>query len=420
LKRKVVIIGGGVIGLNCAYYLSEAGHHVTVIDRHHPAGNLNCSTGNAGMIVPSHFVPLAAPGIIGQGIRWLLNPRSPFYIKPAFDLNMFYWLYKFWRSANKTHVTLSSPAIKSINTLGLSLYRELYESKKFDFFFREQGLLLICKTEKNLEEEVHTAKEATILGLETKVLDKEGLKQLEPDIRINATGGVWYPGDAHISPMAFIENLYAYLYKKENISFYSYAAVKEITKNNHAIVSVILEDDTELKGDEFILAAGSLSGELVKQLGIRLPLLGGKGYSLTVDQQMEKLKTPSILCEARVAVTPWDNRIRFGGTMELGGEEHTVNALRVEGIVNSIRDYFPEYDLAPFKNVTPWSGLRPCPPDGLPYIGRFKKTPNLIAATGHSMMGLSLAPATGHVVNSIVNGNPTAVDIGLFTPDRFD
>jgi len=420
LRRNIIVIGGGIIGLNCAYYLSEEGHHVTVIDRHHPTGSLNCSAGNAGMIVPSHFVPLATPGIIGQGLKWLLNPRSPFYIRPKLDMDMFYWLYKFWRSANEEHVTRSSPAIKAINTLGLDLYKEMHQSKKFDFFFREQGLLLLCKTEKFLEEEMHLTKKANQLGLETKILGQEGLRQLEPGIKMDVAGGVLYPGDAHLSPMAFIENLYGYLSKKENVEFHSNTEIKEIKKTNKVISSVILQDNKELKADEFILAAGSFSGDLAKQLNIKLPILGGKGYSLTIDQQKEKLKTPSILCEARVAVTPWENRIRFGGTMELGGIEHQVNPLRIEGIINSINTYFPNYDISVFKNITPWSGLRPCPPDGLPYIGRFKKIQNLISATGHSMMGLSLAPATGKIVNALVKGDTPEIDIRLFAPDRFN
>lgn len=419
MKKEIVIIGGGIIGLNCAFYLSEEGHHVTVIDKHHPIKNMNCSIGNAGMIVPSHFVPLAAPGIIGQGIRWLTNPRSPFYIRPQFDLDMIKWLIKFWQAANEKHVVRSSPSLKSLNSLSLALYKELKESQKFDFFFKEKGLLLLCNTEKMLEEEIHLSKTANLLGLETVTLDKAGLKALEPAIEMSVAGGVLYTGDAHISPNTFITNMFDYLEKKGNVKFIFEAEIAQITKEKRIIRSVITKDGQEVKADEFVLAAGSFSGTLAKQLHIKLPMLGGKGYSLTIKQQHEKLATPSILCEAKVAVTPWEDTIRFGGTMELGGEEYKINPLRIEGIVNSINNYFPNYDCAPFEEVTPWSGLRPCPPDGLPYIGRFKDTQNLIAATGHSMMGVSLAPATGKIVNSIVNEEKPSIEIQLFAPDRF-
>lgn len=420
MQKHVVIIGGGIIGLNCAFYLSEEGHQVTVIDKYHPADNLNCSVGNMGMIVPSHFVPLAAPGIISQGLKWLLNPRSPFYIRPKVSWSMLSWMIKFWKSANEQHVMRSGPGIKNYNSLSLDLFRQLSESKKFNFFFKEDGLLLLCKTEKFLEEEIHLTKTAGQLGLKTEIFDKEKLKQLEPDMKLDVEGGVLYTGDAHISPGDFVLNMFNYLKTKKNVHFVLNSEIKRIEKKGKAISALHTQDGKEIKGDEFVLAAGSFSGNLVKQLGIKLPMMGGKGYSLTVAQQQQRLKTPSILCEARVAVTPWDNTIRFGGTMELGGKEHHTNPLRIEGIIGSVNRYFPEYDCAMLQKAKPWSGLRPCPPDGLPYLGRFKETHNLIAATGHSMMGLSLAPATGKIVNSIVNEQKPDIDISIFTPERFN
>ena len=161
MKKHIVIIGGGIIGLNCAFYLFEEGYKVTVIDKNHPTDNLNCSTGNTGMIVPSHFVPLASPGIIGKGLSWLLNPRSPFYIRPQMNLEMISWIIKFWKSANEKHVLKSSPNIKAINSLSLELFKELSRNKNFDFFFKQKGMLLLCKTEKVLEEEIHLS--ATVL-----------------------------------------------------------------------------------------------------------------------------------------------------------------------------------------------------------------------------------------------------------------
>lgn len=344
MKKHIVIIGGGIIGLNCAFYLFEEGYKVTVIDKNHPTDNLNCSTGNTGMIVPSHFVPLASPGIIGKGLSWLLNPRSPFYIRPQMNLEMISWIIKFWKSANEKHVLKSSPNIKAINSLSLELFKELSRNKNFDFFFKQKGMLLLCKTEKVLEEEIHLSATANKLGLETITLNKDELKELEPEIEMDVSGGVLYPGDAHISPNAFIENMFNYLKAKENVRFILNEEIVEIVKEKKVIKSVIIKSGEEIVADEFVLAAGSFSGTLVKKLNIQLPMLGGKGYSLTIKQQKEKLSTPSILCEARVAVTPWDDIIRFGGTMELGGVEHKINPLRIEGIVNSIPNYFPKYD----------------------------------------------------------------------------
>jgi D-amino-acid dehydrogenase len=419
MSKHIVIIGGGIIGLTSAYYLAKDGHQITLIDKNHPVDNLNCSIGNMGMIVPSHFVPLASPGIISQGLKWMLNPRSPFYIKPKINKDLIFWLLKFWKSANEAHVKNTSPGIKEYNSLSLDLYEQISADDLFKFFFRKDGLLLLCKTEKNLEEEIHLTKTANALGLTTAVLNSADLKTLEPNITIDVSGGVLYPGDAHLSPHDFINGLYQYLKSNDRVEFVCNNAVKQIEKKSNQITAILTQSGKKITGDEFILAAGSFSGNLAKLLSLKLPMLSGKGYSLTLNQQKEKLKTPSILCEARVAVTPWDNLIRFGGTMELGGEEYITNPLRIEGIIQSIKKYFPKYDTAPLTKVEPWSGLRPCPPDGLPYLGRFKKYTNLIAATGHSMMGLSLAPATGKLVSNIVNEEKTAIDILQFNPDRF-
>ncbi len=420
MSKKIVILGAGIIGLCSAYYLAEEGHDVLVVDRNDPASDLNCSTGNAGMIVPSHFVPLASPGIIGQGLRWMFNARSPFYIRPQANTELLAWLIKFWKSANAAHVQKSAPALKEYNSYSLDLYRQIAVENKFDFLFRKQGLLLLCKTEKFLEEEVHGAETARNLGLTTRIMNKEDLKTLEPEIDMDVAGGVLYPGDAHLSPNMFVGALYAYLQKKDNVSFRIHCEVNNLRIARGKIDTLICANGEEIKGDEFVLAAGSWSGKIGKKMGLNMPMLSGKGYSMTIPQQEQRLVTPSIFCEARVAITPIGNQIRFGGTMELGGEEYKINPLRLEGIINSINRYFPKFNVEPLKQVIPWSGLRPCSPDGLPYLGRTRKLNNLVAATGHAMMGLSLAPATGQIVTDIIAGRKPRVGIDLYSPDRFN
>ena len=420
MKKNIVILGGGVIGLCSAHYLSEVGHHVTVIDKDDPLDGLNCSMGNQGMIVPSHFVPLATPGIIRQGLMWLMNPRSPFYIRPRISVELVSWLYRFYKSSNQKHVDQASPAIKAINSYSLELFRKLDEHSELDFAFEQRGLLLICKNRKTFEEEIEMTHVARKMGLYTLILDQAGLRRQESEMVISAAGAVLYPGDAHLSPAKFVNSLFDHLKKKPNVRFITGSAIERFTMEGKKIYSVQMEKGEIVQGDEFVLAAGSASAQLVKKLDLSLPMESGKGYSLTVKQQLQKLKTPSILCEARVAITPLVNdEIRFGGTLELGGKEYKINKRRLEGIIQSVKAYFPEYNTIPLEETEPWSGLRPCPPDGLPYIGRFKQIPNLIAATGHSMMGLSLAPATGKIVADLVEDNAPAVDISEFSPDRF-
>lgn len=419
MKKQVVIIGSGVIGLFCAYYLSEEGHDVIILDKDSEGSESNCSARNAGMIVPSHFIPMASPGIISQGIRWMFNSESPFYIRPQVNRSLLYWLMKFWMASTKNHVNRSSPALLDYNSYSLRLYRELSEKKEFDFKFRQDGLLMICKTEKGLHEEATTAETAKRLGLITEIMDSKRLREYEPGIRIDAAGAVLFPGDAHLHPTFLLNGLKGFLRNKTNVSFVLNTQVKELRRDKEKITAVITSSGGTIPGEEFVLAAGALSPSLCRASGLHLPIIPGKGYSLTVNKQGQHLRTPSILCEARVAVTPFENEIRFGGTMELGSADDRINPLRVDGIINSAKRYFPLFDKQELKKASPWSGLRPCTPDGLPYLGRFLKYNNLVAATGHSMMGLSLAPATGKIVSDIISQKAPSMGLGLFSPDRY-
>jgi D-amino-acid dehydrogenase len=175
----------------------------------------------------------------------------------------------------------------------------------------------------------------------------------------------------------------------------------------------------EFSFDKMIIACGSWSGEVAKKLNLNLPMQAGKGYSFTLPNVAKNIRIPSILLEGRVAVTPMGNSLRFGGTMEISGIDHSINMKRVNGIVNTANDFYPEMKLQSPAVDKIWHGLRPCSPDGLPYLGRSKKYDNLILATGHSMLGVSLGPGTGKLISEIVDDKKTMVDLSLFDPDRY-
>ena len=175
----------------------------------------------------------------------------------------------------------------------------------------------------------------------------------------------------------------------------------------------------EFAADEFILCGGSWSPVLARELGLKIPIQAGKGYSLTLTQPRELPQLCSIFTEARVAVTPMGASLRFGGTMEIAGLNEDINPVRVQGIIKSVPKYFPKFTPEDFDGIQPWRGLRPCSPDGLPYLGRTAKFSNLILATGHAMMGMSLSPITGQLVSEIVSGEKPSFDLNLLSPDRF-
>ncbi|MCU0356965.1 MAG: FAD-dependent oxidoreductase [Cyclobacteriaceae bacterium] len=412
---NIGIIGGGIIGLSSAYYLMKAGHRVTVINQ--SDGHESCSTGNAGMIVPSHIIPLASPGMISKGIRWMFNSTSPFYVRPRLSGDLIKWGWEFYRHANKRHVDRTAPALRDISLLSKAMYQELSRALPFDFGYHERGLLMLYQTKETEHEEVEGAAYANKLGIEARVLSSKEVQELEPDVRVTARGGVYYPGDAHITPQVLMHRLMPYL-QQQGVNFMPSTSVTDFRVENGKIKTVITSRG-ELDFDEVVLATGSWSGVMTSKLGISLPMQAGKGYSFTLQNVEKNSRIPSIFLEARVAVTPMGNTLRFGGTMEITGIDHTINMNRVRGIVEAIPTYYPEMKVDMPKKEQIWHGLRPCSPDGLPYIGRSSTISNLVFATGHAMMGLSLGPGTGKLVSEIINQEKTSIDIKPFNPERF-
>lgn len=413
---KAIIIGGGVIGLFSAYYLHKSGWEVEVLDK----GDLtdNCSYGNAGMITPSHFVPLAAPGMVEQGIRWMFNSKSPFYVRPSVNPELLGWGLKFMKSATKKHVDRSAGALRDISLLSKTLYKEFEQETKLEFGMEDKGILMLFKTPKMVEEERHLAAEATNLGLDAQYLSPEECQKLQPGVELDIAGAVHYHCDAHLYPNKLMKLLVKYL-EDEGVKIHRNIGVDQINNDGGKITSV-KSGDKEFKGDAYVLAGGSWSPAIARLVGLHIPLMPGKGYSFMVPQDENKrMIIPSILCEAKVAVTPMNGSVRFGGTMEVGKIDSKVNMNRVRGIVESVPKYFPDFKLAVPAEKDIWYGFRPVSPDGMPYIGLTNKYKNLAVATGHAMIGLSLGPATGKLICEALNGTSTSVDVKPYAIERF-
>jgi D-amino-acid dehydrogenase len=414
-KGEVIIIGAGIIGLCTAYYLHQEGFKVTLLEQ----GDLlnNCSSGNAGMIVPSHFVPLAAPGMISKGIKWMFDSKSPFYVKPSLDFKLLSWGMKFWKYSNAGHVERSAIPLRDLHLQSKALYENLSNDPKLNFGFTKKGILMLYKSEAVGEEEIHLAKKAKQLGLDVEILNKAETQELEPNTRLDVAGAVHYRCDAHLTPAVLVQQLINFL-KENKIEIVTNCKVKDFKVLNGKITE-IYTDLAAYHPDEVVMTGGAWLPELAHKAGLKIPVMPGKGYSFMVAQQQEIIH-PSLLLEARVAVTPMENKIRFGGTMEIAPINHQINSNRVEGIVNAISKYYPDYqvEMPDLKDV--WYGFRPCSPDGLPYIGRSHKIQNLTVAGGHGMMGVSLAPITGKLVAELINNEKSSLNISMYRPDRFD
>ncbi|HEY8929488.1 MAG TPA: FAD-dependent oxidoreductase [Mucilaginibacter sp.] len=412
---KAIIIGGGVIGLFSAYYLHKSGWEVDILDR----GDMsdNCSYGNAGMVTPSHFVPLAAPGMIEQGIRWMFDSKSPFYVKPSLNRELIGWGLKFMKSATKKHVERSAGGLRDISLYSSKLYHEFEKDSGIDFGLEDKGILMLFKSEKVKEEELHLIEHATNLGLDAQYLNPDETRKLQPEIELDILGSVHYRCDSHMSPNKLMTSLIKYL-ETAGVRIHRNTEVTGIKHDSNKIASVTAGGQ-EFTGDAYLVAGGSWSPGIAKLAGLNIPLMPGKGYSFMVNDPVKPMTIPSILCEARVAITPMNGGIRFGGTMEIGKINKQVNMNRVRGIVESVPKYLPQFNLPLPAEKDVWYGFRPCSPDGLPYIGLSNKYKNLGIATGHAMIGLGLAPATGKLMADAFNGDKTAIDAGMFDANRY-
>ncbi len=413
MSKKVVIIGGGIMGVCSAYFLNKEGHEVTIIDKS------NFSSGasyvNAGYITPSHIISLAAPGIITKGLKWMFNPASPFYVKPRLDKDFLQWAWAFKRSATKKKVAQSIPVIKDINILSRELYIAMKSSGDLDFHYEHKGLLMAYKHDKAGEQEWEVGKKAIELGLKVENLTAKEVEALEPRANLNIKGAVYFHSDAHMTPGGFMKNMLSYL-RENGVAILAEEEVKDIIISNNSIKKVVTTKQ-EISADEFVMAAGSWSPIISKKLGIKMLLQPGKGYRINVAQKTN-ITIPAVLLEAKVAVTPMDGFTRFSGTMEIDKINHKINPIRVNAIANSASKYYHGLQISTQDKEAAQCGLRPVTPDGLPYIGKTSQYNNLTFATGHAMMGWSLGPATGKLVSEIVSDKKASLDLSPFHVQR--
>jgi len=412
--KKVVVIGGGVIGLCSAYYLIKEGHDVTVVDQ--STMDYGASYVNAGYLTPSHIIPIAAPGVVKQGIKWMFNSKSPLYIKPSLNPAFLSWAWAFNSSCSEVNVNRSIRAIKDINLLSADLFSDIKASEGFGFQLENKGLLMLCQTEEMLNEELHIAKIAREEGLDVTEISREDIANLQPEVKINSQGGLHYKCDSHTTPHEFMREMYVWLEEK-GVRFYKNEKVTDLRISGEGLIESVITQNHELVAEEFVLAAGSWSHFLSKKLGVKIRLQAGKGYRINKDEYTG-ITIPAILAEAKVAVTPMNGFTRFAGTMEIAGINHKINPLRVNAIAEAVQRYYPEVVVSDVEKKQAACGLRPVSPDGRPYIGVSSKCANLTIAAGHAMMGWSMAPATGKLVSEIISEKKTSMNISSFHPDR--
>jgi D-amino-acid dehydrogenase len=412
----VLVCGAGVIGLCCAHFLRERGHEVTVIDRESRERDA-CSFGNMGMIIPSHFMPLASPQVVRRALKWMFDSASPFYVKPRLDADFIRWSLRFVRAANARRAAQASLLLRDLHLASRRLYEQLAAATHNEIGLSTRGMLVLCNTRRGLEEERRAADHAGSLGLAAEIVSRERAAELEPAMRMDIEGAILYPLDAHLTPPRLMATLLR-LTEEAGVQFHWAREITGWRVGRHGIEAARTTAG-ELRADTYVLAGGSWSPAIVRELGITLPIEPGKGYSITLSHPRQLPRHCFALSEANTAVTPMGSALRIGGTMEFSGMNRIVRRERVQRLVDAAVRYFPEFRTQDFEGTTAWIGLRPCSPDGLPYVGRFARYPNLCAATGHAMMGVSLGPITGYLVAEILSDNGTSLPIEALDPDRY-
>ena len=408
----ILIIGGGVIGVCCAHYLSEAGAQVTLIERGEIASG--SSYGNAGWYVPSHSVPLAAPGALRAGLKWMLDPESPFYVRPRLAPDLWTWMLRFALASREGPMRRAIPILRDLNLASGALLEDLAALDDLAFDYEQRGMLSVFRSTQGLE---HGVRESALLrefGLRAELVDAARARELEPALREDVVGGVYFPDDAHMDPAKLVRGLAERLALR-GVPLHTNTEVRGFSTNGKRIVSVGTTGG-EFAADQVVLAAGAWTPAVARDLRPAIPLQGAKGYSLTIPRPDNSPSLPLMLAEARVAVTPMGDRLRFAGTLELAGLDLSINVRRVNAIARAAREYLRVDDVA---GAETWAGLRPCTPDGLPIIGRTRRYENLILATGHAMLGMSLGPVTGKLVAQVAMNLQPDIDLEPLRLERF-
>jgi D-amino-acid dehydrogenase len=415
---KVLVLGSGVIGVASAYQLALAGHEVTVVDRQ-PAAALETSYANAGEVSPGYSAPWAGPGVPIKAVKWLLMHHRPLVIRPNIDMNLVRWGLAMLRNCTSARYEENKSRMVRLAEYSRDCLKELRAQTGIHYDERMQGTLQLFRTQAQLD---GTAADIAILkryGVGFELLDREGCIRHEPalaQVRDKFVGGLLLPGDETGDCFKFTQNLAA-LAAQRGVQFRYGTQIQQLQTASGRMEGVLTNVGL-LKADAYLVALGSYSPLLLKDIGIRIPVYPVKGYSITVPiTEATGAPESTVMDEThKVAVTRLGDRIRVGGTAELAGYTLQLHDARRQTLEHVVTDLFPrggDVSRAEF-----WCGLRPMTPDGTPVVSA-TRLPNLYLATGHGTLGWTMAAGTGRVMADIISGRTPGIDMSGLTVDRY-
>ncbi|MEP3420909.1 MAG: FAD-dependent oxidoreductase [Erythrobacter sp.] len=412
--QSVVIIGGGIVGIACAHYLNEAGHSVIILESGTMAGA--CSYGNCGYICPSHALPLAEPSALREGFASLFDSTAAFRVKPRFDPSFVNWMWQFARRCTRSTMIENGHHLHAMLQSSIEEYARLVAGKINGSEWKQTGLLYAFKTAKGVDSFANTANFLhESYGIRSNRLTGAELTSFDGSLVPDLMGGFHFPDDSSVRPDGLTSGWLAHL-RMQGVKIVEGASIERIERSGSKITSIVTSKEQFL-ADHYVLAAGAVSGQLASMFGSNLPIEPGKGYSITMERPDHAPKVPMLFPEHHVGVSPFENGFRIGSMMEFVGFDKTIPPYRLDQLRHAASQYL--VGKLPSANVENWFGWRPMTWDSLPIIGSFQDIENLCCATGHNMLGMSLAPATGKLVAELISGGATHIDPSPYSPNRF-
>jgi D-amino-acid dehydrogenase len=411
-RSDVLILGGGVIGLSCALLLLRAGREVTVLERAEVGSG--CSHGNCGTITPSHL-PLHAPGTVAKALKWMLKRDAPFYVKPSLDPQLLAWMFNFARRCNETDFRRTAQIKVALLQRSREQLAELVRQERLECEFVEGGTLYVWRQEQALEAAGRDCEMLREIGVPVQALDGAAIGAMEPALQEGMAGGHWHPGDACLRPDRFVAEL-ARAVRAAGGTIREQCAVRGFGTNSGRIASVLTAQG-EASANEIVFALGAWSPLIGKQLGLRLPIQPGKGYSISYSRPRHVPSIPLALKERGICVTSWGSGYRLGSTMEFSGYDAALSQHRLDALKRGAAEYLKEPEGPAVEEQ--WYGWRPMTYDDLPIIGRAPQFANLTIATGHGMLGVTLSAVTAQLVTEVLSGRTPSLDLAPYRPERF-
>lgn len=408
----VLVVGAGIIGIACAHYLMQAGYRVTVIDQ--KTIGSGCSASNCGHISPSHVLPLTEPGAISLGFKSLFDSDAAFRIKPQLSLSLIRWMFEFARRCNRKKMLMAAAQLKPLLDSSMQEFHGLVADLKCDW--QNNGLLYVLETEKGLRQ---FEKTNTMLkdrfGLSAKAISGSSLPAFDPAFKAGLAGAFHYENDAHLRP-DLLAGAWSDRLKRSGVTFIEHCELKNISVSNGEI-NHLQTTKGVIKAEHYVIAAGAWSSKLAKELGCSVPVQPGKGYSVTMTRPEICPRHSALFPEHRIGVTPFADGYRLGSMMEFVGFDEAIPERRIR----QLKEWAEPYLRDPVSETTveKWQGWRPMTWDSLPILGRAPRLANTYMATGHNMLGVTMATGTGKLISEMIQGYPTHIDSRPYSPTRF-